>query len=49
MEKRRITRYGFSLYSEQELKDLLTQAGLVYRQTIFGKHPVWLVIVAMRP
>jgi ubiquinone/menaquinone biosynthesis C-methylase UbiE len=49
MDKLRITRYGFSLYSEQELKDLLTQAGLVYRQTIFGKRPVWLVIVAMRP
>ena len=49
MKKIRITRYGFSLYSEQELRDLLTQSGLVYRQTIFGKRPAVLVIVAMRP
>jgi ubiquinone/menaquinone biosynthesis C-methylase UbiE len=49
MEKHQFTRYGFSLYSEQQLRDLLTQAGLVYRQTIFGKRSVWLVIVAMRP
>ena len=49
MKKLRITRYGFSLYSEQELRALLTQAGLVYRQTIFGKRPAVLVIVAMRP
>jgi ubiquinone/menaquinone biosynthesis C-methylase UbiE len=48
MEKNPVTRYGFTLYSEQGLRDLLTQAGFVYRQTIFGKHPVWLVIVAMR-
>jgi ubiquinone/menaquinone biosynthesis C-methylase UbiE len=48
MEKNPVTRYGFTLYSEQGLKALLTQAGFVYRQTIFGKRPAWLVIVAMR-
>ena len=49
MEKLRITRYGFTLYSEQELRDLLTQAGFVYKQTVLGKRPAVLVIVAMRP
>jgi arsenite methyltransferase len=53
MEKHSFTRYGFTLYSEQELRDLLTQAGFVYRQTIFRKHSIFdmfvLVIVAMRP
>jgi ubiquinone/menaquinone biosynthesis C-methylase UbiE len=52
MEKHRVMRYGFTLYSEQEIRDLLTQAGFVYRQTIFrkfGRRPAVLVVVAMRP
>jgi len=49
MEKHRVMRYGFTLYSEQELRDLLIQAGFVYRQTILVKRPVSLLIVAMRP
>jgi arsenite methyltransferase len=51
MKKNPATRYGFTLYSEQGLRDLLTQAGFVYRQTIFGKRGAFnvLVIVAMRP
>ena len=51
MEKLPFVRYGFTLYSEPELRDLLTQAGFVYRQTIFRKHPFMkaLLIVATRP
>ena len=51
MEKYPFTHYGFTLYSEQELRDLLAQAGFVYRETIFRKRrgPDVLLIVAMRP
>jgi len=52
MEKNPVTRYGFTLYSEQELRDLLTQAGFICKQTIvkrFRNRPTMLVIVAMRP
>ena len=51
MEKPPFTHYGFTLYSEQELRDLLAQAGFVYRETIFRKRrgPDVLLIVAMRP
>lgn len=50
MEKTPIKPYGFSMYSEQELKNLLAQAGFKDQQTIHRKNPIVdaLVLIATK-